>query len=51
MYKKSTNHIGHLILTIFFFPWALAWLLFYLSNEKHNAEVERMMFMMANKNG
>lgn len=43
--KRYTSHIGHAILTILFFPWAIVWLMVHLSNQRHNDEVDRMMFM------
>ncbi|UAV89896.1 hypothetical protein REC_26 [Pseudomonas phage REC] len=49
--KRHTNHFGHLILTILFFPWALAWLLIHLSNQRHNDEVDRMMWMAMQNRG
>ncbi|UAV89627.1 hypothetical protein [Pseudomonas phage COT4] len=47
--KRYTNHIGHFILSILFFPWVLAWIAFYLANQRHNDEVDRMMWMAAQK--
>lgn len=48
--KRHTNHFGHLILTVLFFPWALAWILFHLSNQRHNDEVDRMIWMSMQNN-
>lgn len=49
--KRRTNHFGHLLLTILFFPWAIAWIAFHLSNQRHNDQVDMVMFQMMNKNG
>lgn len=38
--KRKTNHIGHLILSVLFFPWVLAWILFYISNRNYNERVD-----------
>jgi len=49
MQHRHTNHLGHFILTILFFPWALAWILFYLSNQRHNDEVDRLIWQSTRK--
>lgn len=48
---RHTNHIGHFILTILFFPWVLAWILFHLSNQRHNDQVDMLMYQMNHKKG
>lgn len=48
--KRSTNHIGHLILSILFFPWVIAWIMFYISNRNHNDEIDRMMWVAVQNN-
>lgn len=48
--KRHTNHLGHFILSVLFFPWVLAWILFHLSNRAHNDEVDRMMWMASQNN-
>jgi hypothetical protein len=37
---RKTSHIGHLLLTILFFPWALVWIAFYISNRNYNERVD-----------
>lgn len=48
---RRTNHFGHLILSLLFFPWVIAWIAFHLHNQRHNDEVDRLMFQMMHKNG
>jgi hypothetical protein len=48
--KRYTNHFGHLILTILFFPWLLAWIMFHISNRNHNDEVDRLMWVATTRN-
>lgn len=41
MYQhRKTSHIGHLILTILFFPWAIVWILIHLNNKNYNDRVD-----------
>jgi len=37
---RKTNHIGHLILSILFFPWAIVWILIALNNRNYNERVD-----------
>mgnify|MGYP003407547402 CR=1 FL=1 len=48
---RSTNHIGHLILSIFFFPWIIAWVCFYISNRNHNERVDQRIHEMHQRGG
>jgi hypothetical protein len=47
--KRDTNHFGHLIVTILFWPWLIAWIMFYMANQRHNDEVDRLMWMAEQK--
>lgn len=49
--KRSTNHFGHLILTILFFPWAIAWIAFYISNRNHNDRVDERLHDLHTRRG
>lgn len=42
--KRKTNHIGHLILSILFFPWAIVWILIHLNNSNYNDRVDERLY-------
>lgn len=39
-HRKKTSHILHLILTVFFFPWALIWICAHLNTTSYNRNAE-----------
>uniref|UniRef100_A0AAU6VY26 Uncharacterized protein n=2 Tax=unclassified bacterial viruses TaxID=12333 RepID=A0AAU6VY26_9VIRU len=48
--KRHTNHFGHFILSVLFFPWVIAWIVFHLNNQRHNDEIDRLMWTTAMQN-
>ena len=39
---RNTWHVLHFILTLFFLPYALVWILRIMLNNQHNAKVDRI---------
>jgi hypothetical protein len=48
--KRNTNHFGHFILTVLFFPWVIAWIAFYISNRNYNDHIDQLMWSTAMQN-
>ena len=36
--RNETSHVLHLIITVFFFPWIIVWILCYFYNEEKTTE-------------